>query len=195
MPVFALFNTGVALGGSGDGGIGAVSLGAFLGLVVGKPLGVTATAWLAMRLRLAPFRKGRVGARGSASGSWPGLASPCRFHRRPRVRRHPAPGCGQARGAFGIDRRRDRRCDPSLWDAGQADGVAASSRPPRPSGRLRRSSGFTNRLFVRRRAEQLASASLIAARTAPTHCGATPLKAAPGRSALRTWTECKRRGR
>ncbi len=58
LPVFSLFNAGVTVGGSDGGGIGAVSLGAFLGLVVGKPLGVTAAAWLAVRLRLAALPEG-----------------------------------------------------------------------------------------------------------------------------------------
>jgi NhaA family Na+:H+ antiporter len=45
MPVFAFANAGVALGGgSGDG---ATALAVAAGLVVGKPLGITAAAWLA----------------------------------------------------------------------------------------------------------------------------------------------------
>jgi Na+:H+ antiporter, NhaA family len=50
MPLFALANAGVALGGL----LGALSLsvtsGVVLGLVVGKPLGITLFAWLAVRL-------------------------------------------------------------------------------------------------------------------------------------------------
>jgi NhaA family Na+:H+ antiporter len=53
MPVFALANAGVALGG-GEGGLShPVALGVLLGLVIGKPLGVTLFAWLAVRSGLA----------------------------------------------------------------------------------------------------------------------------------------------
>jgi NhaA family Na+:H+ antiporter len=48
MPLFAFFNAGVAIGGSGAGLIGAVSLGAFAGLLLGKPLGVTGFVFLAV---------------------------------------------------------------------------------------------------------------------------------------------------
>jgi NhaA family Na+:H+ antiporter len=48
MPVFAFFNAGIAIGGSGTGLIGAVSLGAFVGLLLGKPLGVTGFVFLAV---------------------------------------------------------------------------------------------------------------------------------------------------
>ena len=41
MPVFALFNAGVTLGGEGGGFANAVTLGAFLGLLLGKPVGIT----------------------------------------------------------------------------------------------------------------------------------------------------------
>ncbi|AWN23301.1 Na+/H+ antiporter NhaA [Deinococcus irradiatisoli] len=49
LPAFALMNAGVALGG----GLGTVSLGILLGLLLGKPLGVVGGAWLAVRLGLA----------------------------------------------------------------------------------------------------------------------------------------------
>jgi NhaA family Na+:H+ antiporter len=52
MPVFALANAGVALGGGGTAADPA-ALGVVLGLVLGKPLGVFGAAWLAVRLRLA----------------------------------------------------------------------------------------------------------------------------------------------
>jgi Na+:H+ antiporter, NhaA family len=48
MPLFAFFNAGVAIGGSGSGLIGAVSLGAFVGLLLGKPLGITGFVYLAV---------------------------------------------------------------------------------------------------------------------------------------------------
>lgn len=49
VPVFALANAGVPLGGEVDGRIGA---GIFLGLVVGKPLGIGLATWAAVRWRL-----------------------------------------------------------------------------------------------------------------------------------------------
>jgi len=57
MPVFALFNAGFAL--SADASLAApVALGAFLGLVVGKPLGVVLASWLAVRAGAATLPKG-----------------------------------------------------------------------------------------------------------------------------------------
>jgi NhaA family Na+:H+ antiporter len=54
MPLFALANAGVALGGNAGGGMTSpVAAGIVLGLVVGKPLGITLAAWLAVRLGLA----------------------------------------------------------------------------------------------------------------------------------------------
>jgi Na+:H+ antiporter, NhaA family len=58
MPVFAFFNAGVALGGSGAQLISAVSLGAFLGLLLGKPLGVAGFAFIAVRSDLARLPAG-----------------------------------------------------------------------------------------------------------------------------------------
>jgi NhaA family Na+:H+ antiporter len=59
MPLFALANAGVSLGGIdlSAGGAGLVTLGVVLALVVGKPLGVIGTSWLMVRLgwcRLSP---------------------------------------------------------------------------------------------------------------------------------------------
>ena len=57
MPVFALANAGVILGGGG--GVGhPVALGVIMGLVLGKPLGVTLFAWLAVRLGMAELPPG-----------------------------------------------------------------------------------------------------------------------------------------
>ncbi|HXE57951.1 MAG TPA: Na+/H+ antiporter NhaA [Gemmatimonadales bacterium] len=53
MPLFALANAGVPLAGGGAELGGPIPLGVILGLVLGKPLGITAFAWLATRLRLA----------------------------------------------------------------------------------------------------------------------------------------------
>jgi NhaA family Na+:H+ antiporter len=59
MPVFALANTGVALGG--EGGLNWTSRviwGVALGLLIGKPLGITLFSWLAVRLGLAQLPQG-----------------------------------------------------------------------------------------------------------------------------------------
>ncbi len=57
LPVFALANAGVALGGGADLG-SAVSLGILLGLMVGKPIGVMLCAWLAIKVGLASLPTG-----------------------------------------------------------------------------------------------------------------------------------------
>jgi len=64
LPVFALFNAGVSLGGGG-GVLNPVTVGVFLGLLVGKPVGVLVFSWLATRLGLASLPEG-VG--------WPSMA-------------------------------------------------------------------------------------------------------------------------
>ena len=60
VPLFALANAGVRLtGGSFDRpGSGRVAFGIVLGLVVGKPIGITLGAWLATRLKLARLPEG-----------------------------------------------------------------------------------------------------------------------------------------
>jgi NhaA family Na+:H+ antiporter len=59
MPVFALANAGVALGGSGIGVLAnPVPLGIIIGLVLGKPLGVTLAAWLAVKSGIAALPEG-----------------------------------------------------------------------------------------------------------------------------------------
>lgn len=55
MPLFALSNAGVMLDRSS---LGPVSAGVILGLVIGKPLGITAAALVAVRLRLATLPQG-----------------------------------------------------------------------------------------------------------------------------------------
>lgn len=55
MPLFALSNAGVAVTGSSAG---RVTLGVMLGLVIGKPLGITAAAWVAVKLRAATLPAG-----------------------------------------------------------------------------------------------------------------------------------------
>lgn len=58
MPIFALANAGVDLGGLDLGASPGVLLGITLGLVVGKPLGVVLACWLAVKLRLASLPRG-----------------------------------------------------------------------------------------------------------------------------------------
>jgi Na+:H+ antiporter, NhaA family len=53
MPLFALANAGVVLSNVGDVLTGPVALGVALGLLIGKPLGITLFAWLAVKMRLA----------------------------------------------------------------------------------------------------------------------------------------------
>jgi NhaA family Na+:H+ antiporter len=67
VPLFALANAGIPLGGgaAGDAAGSRVAAGVLVGLVVGKPLGITAAAWLAVRLRLARLPDG---------AGWPGIA-------------------------------------------------------------------------------------------------------------------------
>jgi NhaA family Na+:H+ antiporter len=70
LPLFALANAGVAL--QGDAGQllqGPVALGTLAGLVVGKPLGVSLFAWLAVRLKLAEMPES-VSPRQLFSASW-----------------------------------------------------------------------------------------------------------------------------
>ena len=60
MPLFALANAGVALGDLGEGlsAQSGAALGVGLGLVLGKPLGIVAFSWLAVRLRVASLPRG-----------------------------------------------------------------------------------------------------------------------------------------
>jgi Na+:H+ antiporter, NhaA family len=55
MPLFAFSNAGVTLAGAS---IGGVTLAVLVGLVIGKPLGITAAAALAVRLKLAALPQG-----------------------------------------------------------------------------------------------------------------------------------------
>ncbi|MEZ4700989.1 MAG: Na+/H+ antiporter NhaA [Rhodothermales bacterium] len=60
MPIFALANAGVALGGSGLGPIGdnTILIGVALGLMLGKPIGVFAFTWLSVRAGVAVLPSG-----------------------------------------------------------------------------------------------------------------------------------------
>ena len=59
LPVFALANAGVNLSGVGPQALsGGIALGVILGLVVGKPVGIAAFTWLAVRLGIADLPEG-----------------------------------------------------------------------------------------------------------------------------------------
>jgi len=59
VPLFALANAGVRLGGASAGSHSmAIMGGVALGLVLGKPLGITAASWLAVRFRIAALPDG-----------------------------------------------------------------------------------------------------------------------------------------
>jgi NhaA family Na+:H+ antiporter len=53
MPIFALANAGVALGAVADAARSPLALGVALGLLVGKPVGITLGAWIAVRSGVA----------------------------------------------------------------------------------------------------------------------------------------------
>jgi NhaA family Na+:H+ antiporter len=72
MPLFALANAGVVL--SGDAGnvfLQPVTLGVVLGLVLGKPIGITLASWLAVRFRLASLPE-NVGWKHIHGAAWLG---------------------------------------------------------------------------------------------------------------------------
>ncbi len=59
MPLFALANAGVSLGGAVAGSaVDPITLGVAAGLVLGKPLGVTLGGWLLVRAKLAAMPTG-----------------------------------------------------------------------------------------------------------------------------------------
>lgn len=58
MPVFALANAGVSLGGADLELTNRVVLGVALGLLIGKPVGITLFSWLAVRLKIAQLPQG-----------------------------------------------------------------------------------------------------------------------------------------
>ncbi|MBA3543101.1 MAG: Na+/H+ antiporter NhaA [Chthoniobacterales bacterium] len=59
MPIFALANAGVYLGGGAFKElVSPISLGIICGLVLGKPIGIVSFAWLAVRTRLAVLPRG-----------------------------------------------------------------------------------------------------------------------------------------
>jgi NhaA family Na+:H+ antiporter len=59
LPIFALFNAGIRIDGSiREAIVRPVSLGIFLGLVLGKPLGITLVSWVAVKTRRAELPAG-----------------------------------------------------------------------------------------------------------------------------------------
>jgi NhaA family Na+:H+ antiporter len=59
VPLFALANAGVTLGRDPGAVLGSpIALGVLLGLFVGKPAGILAASWLAVRLRIAELPHG-----------------------------------------------------------------------------------------------------------------------------------------
>jgi Na+:H+ antiporter, NhaA family len=58
IPLFALANAGVRLEGLGPALGSAVTVGVLLGLAIGKPVGITLFAWLAVKLRIAALPRG-----------------------------------------------------------------------------------------------------------------------------------------
>jgi NhaA family Na+:H+ antiporter len=70
MPIFALANAGVPLGGGIVGALASpVALGIVLGLVVGKQLGITLLAWLAVRSGVSELPEG-IGWRHVYGAGW-----------------------------------------------------------------------------------------------------------------------------
>ncbi|HZD51124.1 MAG TPA: Na+/H+ antiporter NhaA [Silvibacterium sp.] len=70
MPVFALANAGVHLPGEGGGKLWQpIAVGVFLGLFVGKPIGVFLFAWLSVKLKMAVAPEG-VSWRKIFGASW-----------------------------------------------------------------------------------------------------------------------------
>jgi NhaA family Na+:H+ antiporter len=58
MPLFALANAGVTLALTDAAGATRVTLGVLLGLIFGKPIGITLFAWLSVRLGIAALPEG-----------------------------------------------------------------------------------------------------------------------------------------
>ncbi len=70
LPVFALFNAGLPLAGVS---FGSVTLGVGAGLILGKPAGILAASWLAVRLGLARLPTGADWSRGLGVGFIAGI--------------------------------------------------------------------------------------------------------------------------
>ena len=65
LPLFAFFNTGIALFAGGTTPASSESLGVIAGLVIGKPVGIVLACWLAVRFGIARL---------SSEVSWPQIA-------------------------------------------------------------------------------------------------------------------------
>ena len=78
MPLFALANAGVPSGKRASTGGGPRVLGVAVGLVLGKPIGVMALSWLAVRVRLAALPAGVGWSAILVVASWLASASPWR---------------------------------------------------------------------------------------------------------------------
>ncbi len=64
MPLFALANAGVSfVGGGREAPAAPVAMGIFLGLVIGKPIGITLLSWIAVRSGFASIPKGATWTR------------------------------------------------------------------------------------------------------------------------------------
>ncbi len=73
LPLFALANAGVSLGGAFDGGgLSPAMLGVFFGLVLGKPIGIALFTWLATVTRVSSLPEGvtwqQIGGAGALCG-------------------------------------------------------------------------------------------------------------------------------
>ncbi len=58
LPIFAFVNSGVSFGEISSDGLMGVPLAIFLGLFVGKPVGITLFTWVAIRLGISPWPTG-----------------------------------------------------------------------------------------------------------------------------------------
>jgi NhaA family Na+:H+ antiporter len=84
MPLFALANAGVSLQGTdlAEGGAHWVMVGVAVALVLGKPVGVFATTWPLVKLRLCRLPAGMDWSGTVLVGSLAGIGSRCRFSSR-----------------------------------------------------------------------------------------------------------------
>jgi NhaA family Na+:H+ antiporter len=75
LPVFALANAGVRVVGADIGALATqpVTLGVLLGLVLGKPIGVVAASWIAIKLRVGILPQGTTWPAVTAVGLFAGI--------------------------------------------------------------------------------------------------------------------------
>jgi NhaA family Na+:H+ antiporter len=73
LPIFALANAGVVIGGDGLSGHGTLMAAIVAGLVIGKPVGMTLAAWLAVRLRLGIKPEGYSWSQLAGAGALSGI--------------------------------------------------------------------------------------------------------------------------